>query len=57
MRKMNSKTEKEEREREREREPDEKDEEQEREIGKIKVETYVLIGSFGYFIFYSYYVR
>ena len=50
MRKIKSKTEK-------EREPDEKDEEQEREIGKIKVEAYVLIGSFGYFIFYSYYVR
>ena len=46
-----------ERERERERKSDEEDEEQERERGKMAVETYILIGSFGYFIFYSYYVR
>jgi hypothetical protein len=56
VRKMKSKREKEEREREK-REPDEKDEEQERERGEIEVEAYVLIRSFGYFIFYSYYVR
>jgi hypothetical protein len=41
----------------REREPDKKDEEQEREKGEIEVEAYVLIGSFGYFIFYSYYIK
>ena len=40
-----------------EREPDEEDEEQGREMGEIKVEEYILIGSFGSFIFYSYYVR
>ena len=53
MRKMKSKREKE----EREREPNEKDEKQERERGEIKVEANILIGSFGYFIFYTYYVR
>ena len=40
---------------ERERESDEEDEEQKRERGEIEVETYVLIQSFGYFMFYSYY--
>jgi hypothetical protein len=39
----------------REKELDEEDEEQKRERGEIEVETYVLIGSFGYFMFYSYY--
>ena len=53
VRKMKSKREKE----ERGKESDEKDEEQDRERGEIEIETYVLIGSFGYFIFYSYYVR
>ena len=44
------------REREREREPNEENEEQERERGEIEVEAYILIRSFGYFIFCSYYV-
>ena len=39
----------------REKELDEEDKEQERERGEIEVEANILIGSFGYFIFYSYY--
>ena len=39
----------------REKELDEEDEEQKRERGEIEVEAYVLIRSFGYFMFYSYY--
>ena len=41
-----------------EREPDEEDKEQERERGKIEVEAYVLIESFGYFdrVFWVFYI-